>query len=615
MPKTKTTTDTASGLFDVTEFAQRTVDGVLEKVPLDELALAPNPRKQISPEGIDRLAGMLMRTGQLIPVIGYKPDDSDKVLVFDGQRRFLAAQRSKELAGSEGYENLKPVAALIVLLLDHEPTPDEIARIQAQANQREELSLQDQQEQFRDCWEARTGLGEDDRILAVCHDLGISPKKAHNLRRQLALPEVVRTRVADRPAGRQLSVTLANRLADMHDVPPQLAEAVADRISSSELHEQALRDPSAFVHKTVVEDEDVYAVRVDLGAMLDAHDQIERARQHLTDEQRKQLDGVLSGAEEEVDDGKGGKKKVKFTVDQRLDKLAKKAKTGAIKVRVDEHLRDRAANGRYAWVHTRGEDYANAVYVVDPVFVIAAMTDAVEASEIEVARDETFFGGAGGPDDAEVQAAAEEEAKRKEGERQRAREGFDRNLGLGNDIGAGLMEPTDKQMQALKALICHLLVEHYTDALAYGAGWTSMERMQPVGDTGRYEPRSIDAIVDAELQRALEDSDPLRGIARLTARFAAAFVLDPAGVPKTKALGTERMGRKLRDALPGGDSPQRSALWEFMRPMLSPALVEINRDEFVTEDGGDSTVDLDAHRGDTGLDDLDLGEDDVADAA
>jgi hypothetical protein len=30
-------------------------------------------------------------------------------------------------------------------------------------------------------------------------------------------------------------------------------------------------------------------------------------------------------------------------------------------------------------------------------------------------------------------------------------------------------------------------------------------------------------------------------------------VLDPAGITRTKALGSERMERKLRDALPDGD--------------------------------------------------------------
>ena len=95
-----------------------------------------------------------------------------------------------------------------MLLLDHEPSADEIRRIQAQANQREQLTLVDQQEQFRDCWAARAGLREDDRIAAVCADRGISPKRAHNLRRRLTLPDGIRTRVVERPAGEELSVTM-----------------------------------------------------------------------------------------------------------------------------------------------------------------------------------------------------------------------------------------------------------------------------------------------------------------------------------------------------------------------------------------------------------------------
>jgi hypothetical protein len=98
-------------------------------------------------------------------------------------------------------------------------------------------------------------LREPDRIAAVCADLGISPKRARNLRRQLTLPQQIRTRVAERPSGEQISVTMANRLADMHELAPQLAEAVAKRITTSDLHDKALRDIGAFVHRTVVEDE------------------------------------------------------------------------------------------------------------------------------------------------------------------------------------------------------------------------------------------------------------------------------------------------------------------------------------------------------------------------
>ena len=269
-------------LFDVTKVAKDTREGRIVRVELQQIELAPNARRNVSPDGIDRLAAMLARTGQLVPCIGHRPSRTGPVILYAGQRRLLAARRSHELCGNEGFEGLEPVRSLIVLLLPHAPSPDEIRRIQAQENAREELSLVDQQEQFRDCWEARTGLGEEERIAAVCADLGISARKAHNLQRQLTLPEQIRTRVAERPAGDQLSVTMANQLAAMHAISPNLTEAVAGRISTGELHDKALKDIGAFVHRTVIEDEHAYAIRIDDGVLLDAHEQIHRARPHLT---------------------------------------------------------------------------------------------------------------------------------------------------------------------------------------------------------------------------------------------------------------------------------------------------------------------------------------------
>ena len=278
------------------------------------------------------------------------------MLLYDGQRRLLAAKASHELAGTDGFEGLAPVRTLIVLLLDHEPTPDEIRRIQAQANQREELSLLDQQQQFADCWHARAGLPDDDRVLAVCADLGISPKRAHNLRRQLTLPEPIRERVAERPTGQQLSVTMANRLADMHEIAPNLTQAVAQRITSTDLHDNALRDLGAFVHRTIVEDEHTYAVRIDDGAMLDAAEQIERARAQLTATEREQLAQILACEPDKVD--------------RELDTLTARAKTKALKIKITPETRDRARVGRFAYVHTRGQDFADGIWVVNPLFII-----------------------------------------------------------------------------------------------------------------------------------------------------------------------------------------------------------------------------------------------------
>ncbi len=75
------------------------------------------------------------------------------------------------------------------------------------------------------------------------------------------------------------------------------------------------------------------------------------------------------------------------------------------------------------------------------------------------------------------------------------------------------------------------------------------------------------------------------------------------------------MARKLHDALPGGEGALRVAVWEFMRPMLSPALVALNRDGFVGAEGADTTVDLDGHRAASNLDELALDDEPGAEAA
>ena len=595
MSSSKFTLDASPVLFDVSTVPGEDLPARIERVALEHIELAINPRREISDEGIDRLAKMLCSSGQLVPCIGWRPDPgAPRVLLYDGQRRYLAAQASHALAGSEYMEGLaEPVRSLIVLLLDHAPSAEEIRRIQAHCQQREELTLSEQQQQFEDCWQARAGLREADRIAAVCNDLGISPKRAHNLRRQLTLPEQIRTRVAERPAGEQISVTMANKLADMHEIAPDLTEAVAKRISTSDLHDKALRDLGAFVHRTIVEDEHTYAVRIDDGALLDAAEQIAQARPHLNEAARRQAAAIL-GCELE-------------RLDHELDTLAARAKTRALKLRITSEVRDRARNGRYAFAHDRGQDFAAGIWVVDPAFMLDLVHEQLNDADETPAREEAYFAGARLDDDELRDAAAEDEQRRAQA-RARHAEATRSNLGLGHDIGAGLIQPSEGQLRAVRDIICRLLARHYGELIAYGAGWTDPERQRPVGDTGRHEPGHPDAIIDAELDRALTDPDPLRGIAQLTAQVGAAFTLDPAGVTRTKALGTKRMARKLRDALPGGDNDLRAAVWEFMRPMLSPTLAALNRDSFVVDEGVETTVDLDAHHATSGLDDLDIDE-------
>ena len=75
------------------------------------------------------------------------------------------------------------------------------------------------------------------------------------------------------------------------------------------------------------------------------------------------------------------------------------------------------------------------------------------------------------------------------------------------------------------------------------------------------------------------------------------------------------MARKLRDALPGGEGALRAAVWEFMRPMLSPALAALNRDAFVIDQSVETTVDLDGHRAASDLDELALDDEPGSEAA
>ena len=584
-------------LFDVTTVTDQQPDGALVRIALDELDLAPNARREIDPESIERLARMLASMGQLVPCIGHRPaHDRNQVVLYVGQRRLLAAKASHTLDG------VAPIRSLIVLLLDHQPTADEVRRIQAHENQREDLTLADQQEQFRDCWAARAGLRDEDRIAAVCADLGIGGRKAHNLRRQLTLPDAVRTRVAERPAETQISVTMANRLADMHELAPELTTAVAGRISSSELHERALSDLGAFVHRTVVEDEGVYAVRIDDGALLDAADQLKRARTHLVPASRPQVARLLGCPLDKLD--------------RELDALLSRARTRAIKLEVDTDMRDRAANGRYAWTFDRGRDFARGIWVVDPPFMIDLVRERLEGdSGEEPAREESYFAGAR-LQDADLRAAAADDREQRAAARQRRAEATSSNLGLGHDIRAGLTQLGDEQLDAVRQIICRLIAGQFRDVIAYGAGWTDRERQQPVGDSGRTEPRQADAIAAAELERALADPDALHGIAQLASRWAAAFVLDVEGVSRTTALGADRMARRLGDALPDGERPLREAVWVLMRPMLSPRLATLNAGAFVDDGATQTTVDLAAHRGESTLDDLDLnfGEDESATA-
>ena len=75
------------------------------------------------------------------------------------------------------------------------------------------------------------------------------------------------------------------------------------------------------------------------------------------------------------------------------------------------------------------------------------------------------------------------------------------------------------------------------------------------------------------------------------------------------------MVRTLREVLPGSGGALRAAVWELIRPMLSPALVALNRDAFVIGGGVETTVDLEGHRAASDLDELALEDETDAEAA
>ena len=138
------------------------------------------------------------------------------------------------------------------------------------------------------------------------------------------------------------------------------------------------------MHRTVVENEHTYAIRVDNGALLDGADQIEQARGHLTTA-GKQAARVLGCTLAELEG--------------ELDTLTARAKAKALKMRVDAALRDRARTGRYAYVHARGRDFAAGIWVIDPVFMLDAVREHLDHADDHTARHETCFSGAGGQRD------------------------------------------------------------------------------------------------------------------------------------------------------------------------------------------------------------------------
>ena len=74
-------------------------------------------------------------------------------------------------------------------------------------------------------------------------------------------------------------------------------------------------------------------------------------------------------------------------------------------------------------------------------------------ADADPAQEEAYFAGASINDDQLRDAAAEDEQRRAHARARRA-EATRSNLGLGHDIRAGLIQPSDVQLHALREIVC-----------------------------------------------------------------------------------------------------------------------------------------------------------------
>lgn len=541
-------------MFDSTDKPAAPSIGSLEFIALDAITLAENPRHDINPADIEDLSARLLTTGQVEPCGGRRNDDGS-VTVYTGQQRKLAADLTHELVKTPGFSGHRPVEGLWVLLRDDLKSVADWRRYQAQENSGVPLSIRDKQDQFAFFWEHWSGLPEDERLRRARTDAGIGATEARDLLRQLSLPEEVRRRVARRPRGDEISVALANTLAEIHDASPPLAQAIADWVTTEDRRRLATRDVTAVI-ATVSQSDEAYAVRLHAGTTLDTAAEIHRAVRHLPDHRLAEAAHTLGTSVAEIP--------------RALAEMATAATLEERRTPIDQQTIDRAANGHFAYVANGAPNASDATWLVDPLFMIDLAADSTHTTAAkppaapETRQDATTSTDSGRP------AADRSEASTAEPTPGHL-DAVSRNLGLGDDIAAQLTDPTADQLAATRDFLVHLVSTHLADAIAYGAGWTDRDRMQR-NPTGGHDPLPADAILDVEIDRALRDDDPMRGLLHLVARAGAALMLDPEGTRADGELGRRRIAPRLDGPLTSGANPLGEALWRVMKPMLSPAL-------------------------------------------
>ncbi|MBJ7469706.1 MAG: ParB N-terminal domain-containing protein [Solirubrobacteraceae bacterium] len=557
-----------TAMFSPTDAAHTPAIGSLEYVALDDIVLADNPRRDIDQDDIDDLARMLLTHGQTKPCGGRRTDDG-KVRIYAGQQRKLAADRTRELVKQDAeWRGSKPISGIWVLLRDDLRSEVEWRRYQAQENAGIPLSFRDEQDMFAYFWEAAAGLPEDQRLQQTRLDCGFSAATAQNHRRQLVLPQAIRHRVARRPKGDQISIGVANQLADIYNASPPLAGTVADWITTPARNSQAATDIQAAVLAALRTSEDAYAVALHHGTSIDAAQALRDTVPELQDDKTiARAAGIL---------GCGGGE-----VPARLVALTHKAQQCSAQIAITEAVQDRAITTRCAWVHRSDIDREPMVLLIDPVFMIDLVMDAIRGAKAPTDAPAPTEPPAKpqadpSPSNPRTDADSTGDLDPSSADRRPSRSAVARNLGLGQDITAGLLTLSADQADGLRIVVCRLLASQYGDALAFGAAWTSRDRQQRTKQMAPYTPMDIDVIVALEVERALADADPLRGIAQLATRIAASVFLDPEGAITDGPLDAERVTPKTHEVAATTDR----ALWDLMRPMLSPAVVAMHRDTY-----------------------------------
>ena len=345
-------------LFDVTSVAKKSVEGQHRARVAREIELAPNARREISPEGIDRLAAMLARTGQLVPCIGHRSGEHEPVVLYDGQRRYLAATQEPRAVRHRGLR--EPRAG---------QKPDRAAaRPRARARGDPPHPVAGQQRARGP--HARRPARTIPRLLAGPR----RPGRRGPSRRRLRRPR------DQRPQGAEPAPTADPARGDPHPSrrAPSRRAAVGHDRQPARGHERdrAGADQGGGVSGSPPQSCTTRRSRTSARSCTapwsrtstptrcgstTARCSTRRSRSstpaRTSTRKRKRSWPACSAASP-------------TSCRASSTRSAARAKAKALKIKITGRLRDRARTGRYAFVHERGQDFADSIWVIDPVFML-----------------------------------------------------------------------------------------------------------------------------------------------------------------------------------------------------------------------------------------------------